>query len=80
MNTSLILSMFAAISVGLIAAGTALAVGWGWLIAIALYCACGTLALVVCAVVAVVIALRPPRHMDMPVSSTPGSSLILVSP
>lgn len=77
MSTSVVLSMFAGICVGLVAAVTALVLGWGWLIAIVLYCVCGSVTLVLFAVAAVVISLRAPRDLGAAAGSTPGSVLAL---
>ncbi len=61
MNQGLVIFMLLGIVGGLAAAVTALFLGWGWLVAIVLYCLVGAVTLVTAAAVAVIVVMRPAR-------------------
>lgn len=62
MNPGLVVFLFLGVIGGLTAAGMALFLGWGWLVAAGLYCLVGSLTLVAAATVSVMIASRPSRN------------------
>ena len=66
MNQGLVIFMLLGIAGGIVGAVTALILGWGWLLAILIYCLTGSVILVGGVSVAVVLTVRPARYTSDP--------------